>query len=203
MEPCHWLAELLRKTQVGGGINAVRGRRARDQIVLLLVSCVPLSRPTGRLGWVEGAQVTAGGVYCGWGGVTRGSCRTSGALENTSCVLGPLRACALPRPLFQRARKVCRALAQHAGARRPPARWPKDRVRDTDHVLAAGVLQRKMPAALSSPPAPLVLILSFSPPARASSNRYAAGVQRAPAARPCAVVTASLFSPSPPPAIKI
>jgi len=59
-----------------------------------------------------------------------------------------------------------------------------------------------MPAALPPPPAPFVLILSFLPPARACCNRHATGVPRAPAARPCALVTAPPLSPSPPPAFK-
>jgi len=50
MEPCHWLAEVFRKTQMGGGFDAARGQPARDQIVLLPVSCLPPSRPTGHLG---------------------------------------------------------------------------------------------------------------------------------------------------------
>ena len=40
----------FRKHQVGGGSDAARGRPARDQIVLLPVSCVPPCRPTGHLG---------------------------------------------------------------------------------------------------------------------------------------------------------
>jgi len=73
---------------------------------------------------VEGARVTTDGVHCGWGGVTRGSCRTSGALKETSCVSGPLRACALPRLIVRRARGVPRARwstgAAYGGA--PPSR---------------------------------------------------------------------------------
>jgi len=94
------------------------------------------------------------------------------------------------------------ALAQLAGARRPPALWLNHRLRDTDHLLAAGVPERETPAASFPPPASLVLILSFLPPARACCKRHAAGVPRAPAARPCALVTAPPLSPSPPPAFK-
>jgi len=83
-----------------------------------------------------------------------------------------------------------------------PPSLPNDRLRATDHVLATGVPERETPAALAPPPAPLALILSFLPPALASSNRHAAGVPRGPAARPCALATTPPLSPSPPPAFK-
>ena len=69
-------------------------------------------------------------VDCGWGGVTRGSCRTSCALEDTSCVSGPLRSAPCPGPSSSAHEVVgtpghARALAQLAGARRPPALSPQ------------------------------------------------------------------------------
>jgi len=150
----------FRKYQVGGGFDAASSCPARDQIVLLPVSCVPPSRPTGHLGpprdhcGLEGGatlfpdllgswrargtpqavcvrqstspRVLRCEVDCGWGGVTRGSCRTSGALEDTSCVSGPLRSAPCAASSFS-AREVAgtpghsRAPAQLAGTRRPPA----------------------------------------------------------------------------------
>jgi len=54
----------------------------------------------------------------------RGFVSTSGAIEDTSCVSGPLRACALPRPLVQRARGVppARSSTGAACGGAPPSR---------------------------------------------------------------------------------
>jgi len=216
MESLHWLAELFRKTLVGGGFDAARGRPARDQIVLLPVSCVPPFRATGHLGPPRD--------HCGLGGGgwrARGSpqavCIEAGE-ASPGVLVAPRALSKTPRVFRARCRPApcpapsCsahegspgqgRALAQLVGARRPPALWPNDRLRDTDHVLAVSVPERETPAAPPPPPASLVLILSFLPPARACCNRHAAGVSRAPAARPCALVTAAPLSLSPPPAFK-
>jgi len=83
-----------------------------------------------------------------------------------------------------------------------PPSLPNDRLRATDHVLAAGVPERGTPAAPPPPPAPLALILSFLPPASAASNRHAAGVPPGPAARPCGLATTPSLSPSSIPAFK-
>jgi len=198
MEPRHWLAELFRKTQMGGGFDAARGQPFRDQIVLLPVSCVPPSRPTGHWGPPRD--------HCGLGGGwwrARGSpqavCIAAGeaspgvrvaprAPSKTPRVFrarcGPASCPAPSSSAHEGSPGHCGALAQLAGARCPPALWPNDRLHDTNHVLAAGVPERETPAAPPPPPASLVLILSFLPPARTCCNRHAAGVPRAPAARP-------------------
>jgi len=197
---------------MGGGFDAARGRPARDQIVLLPVSCVP----PGHLGPPRD--------HCGLGG---GEWRARGSPQAVCIAAGEASpgVCVAPRapskpPRVFRARcgpAPCpapsssahegspghgRALAQLEGARRPPALWRNDRLRDTDHVLAAGEPERETPAAPLPPFASVVLMIFFLPPARACCNRRTAGVPRAPAARPCALVTAPSFSPSPPPAFK-
>jgi len=119
--------------------------------------------------------------------------------------LGLAAPCALPRPIVERARGPPGTLEHWSSLRGRAALLPSllnDRLRDTYHVLAAGVPERETPAAPPPPPAPLVLIFPFFPPARACCNRHAAGVPRGPAARPCALVTAPPSSPYPPPALQ-
>jgi len=201
---------------MGGGFDAARGRPARDQIVLLPVSCVPPSRLIGHLGPPRDHCGLAGG---GWRarGSPQSVCIAAGeaspgvhvapqAPSKTPRVsrarCGPAPCPAPSSSAHEGSLGHGRALAQLAGARRPAALWPHDRLRDTDHVLAAGVPERETLAAPPPPFASLVLILSFLPPARACCNRRAAGVPQDPAARPCALVTATPLSPSPPPALK-
>jgi len=198
---------------MGGGFDAARGQPARAQIVSLSVSCVPPSRPTGRLGPSRDHCRLAGG---GWRarGSPQAVCIAAGeasprvrvAPRAPSKIHRVFRARCEPAPCPAPSFSAHEgspgnggAQAQLAGKRRPPALWPNDRLRDTDHVLAASVPERETAAASPPPPASIALILSFLPPARACCNRHAAGVPRAPAARPCSLVTVPPLSPSPPP----
>jgi len=231
----------FRKTQVGGGPDAARGWPARDQIVLLPVSCVPPSRTTGHLGpprdhcgsgggatlfrnrWGRGGRaghrrrcarvgpprfVCCAARWIAAGEASPGGCVAPRAPSKTPRVFWAR--CALrPAPPLRPARK--RSLGppgtlEHWRSLRErdalPPSLPNDRLCATDHVLAAGVPERETPAAPPPPPAPLALILSFFPSARASSNRHAAGIPRGPAARPCALATTPPLSPYPHPAFK-
>ena len=128
----------FRKPQVGGESDAARGRPARDQILLLPVSCVPPFRLTGHLGpprghcglggraWRAGSPplavcIAAGEASSGVRVTPRAPSKTPRVLR-ARCALRP----APPhRPVGTRSPGHGRALEQLAGARRPPALSPQ------------------------------------------------------------------------------
>jgi len=123
----------FRKNQVGGGSDAARGRPARDQIVLLPVSCVPPSRPTGHLGPPRD--------HCGSGGgatLFRTRWGRGGARDTAGGVRASVRpaSCAAPRGGLR------------LGGRHPEV--VSHLVRPQRHLVCFG------PAALCALPRPLV-----------------------------------------------